>query len=139
MKRNSEFIGVDEQYIPEDEKYVDESILGNKEESKNKIKKAIKIGLGVWLIWGLLIIAFAVFMFVSIFNYSKKMNNQVLDLYNNGTEQILDLYDNVVEQMDDENQQDSTNKMDETQQNSINKMDEIENDMNSMINKFMNI
>ena len=127
MKRNSEFIGVDEQYIPEDEKYVDESILGNKEESKNKIKKAIKIGLGIWVIWFLLIIAFAVFMFVSIFNYSKKMNNQVLDLYYNGSEQILDLQDNVVEQMEDK-----------TQQNSINKMDEIENDMNSMINKFMN-
>ena len=127
MKRNSEFIGVDEQYIPEDEKYVDESILGNKEESKNKIKKAIKIGLGIWVIWFLLIIAFAVFMFVSIFNYSKKMNNQVLDLYYNGSEQILDLQDNVVEQMEDK-----------TQQDSINKMDEIENDMNSMINKFMN-
>ena len=127
MKRNSEFIGVDEQYIPEDEKYVDESILGNKEESKNKIKKAIKIGLGIWVIWFFLIIAFAVFMFVSIFNYSKKMNNQVLDLYYNGSEQILDLQDNVVEQMEDK-----------TQQDSINKMDEIENDMNSMINKFMN-
>ena len=30
------------------------------------------------------------------------------------------------------------NMEDKTQQNSINKMDEIENDMNSMINKFMN-
>ena len=31
MKKNGEFVGVDEKFIPEDEKYVDESLLGNKE------------------------------------------------------------------------------------------------------------
>ena len=28
MKRNSQYIGVDEKYIPENEKYVDDSLLG---------------------------------------------------------------------------------------------------------------
>ena len=39
MKKNSEYVGVDEKFIPEDEKYVKDSVLGNREESKNKIKK----------------------------------------------------------------------------------------------------
>ena len=42
MKKNGEYAGVDEKYIPEDEKYVDESLLGSKEESTQKIKKVAK-------------------------------------------------------------------------------------------------
>ena len=40
MKKNGEYVGVDEKFIPENEKYVDYSILGSKQESKQKIKKA---------------------------------------------------------------------------------------------------
>ena len=28
MKKNGQYVGVDEKYIPEEEKYVDESLLG---------------------------------------------------------------------------------------------------------------
>ena len=34
MKKNGEFVGVDEKFIPEDEKYVDESLVGDKEKAK---------------------------------------------------------------------------------------------------------
>lgn len=39
MKRKGDFVGVDEKFIPEDEKYVDESLLGDQEKSKRKIKR----------------------------------------------------------------------------------------------------
>ena len=42
MKKNGEYVGVDEKFIPEDEKYVDESLLEIKEESTRKIKKTAK-------------------------------------------------------------------------------------------------
>lgn len=127
MKRNSEFVGIDEQFIPEDEKYVDESILGDAEQGKNKIKKFLKIGLGAWAVFVLAVIAFFVIIVISIFNHSKNMNKQIYDVYNNASEQIFDLYDNAVEQMEDGNQQDSTNQM-----------NEIHDHMNSMMNQFMN-
>ena len=43
MKKNGEYVGVDEKFIPENEKYVDESILGNKEETEEKIKSYVKM------------------------------------------------------------------------------------------------
>ena len=42
MKKNGEFVGVDEKYVPEDEKYVDESFLGK----NKKIPKFVKILIG---------------------------------------------------------------------------------------------
>ena len=32
MKKNGEYVGIDEKYVSENEKYVDESLLGNKEQ-----------------------------------------------------------------------------------------------------------
>ena len=77
MKKNSEYVGVDEKFIPEDEKYVKDSVLGNREESKNKIKKGLKIGLGVYAIWVLLAIVFLVVVVVLIFNHARKTNEQI--------------------------------------------------------------
>lgn len=57
MKKNGEYVGVDEKFIPEDEKYVDESLLGNKEESTKKIKKVAKgIGIGYLIFLSIIII-----------------------------------------------------------------------------------
>ena len=57
MKKNGEYVGVDEKFIPEDEKYVDESLLGNKEESTRKIKKVAKgIGIGYLVFLSIIII-----------------------------------------------------------------------------------
>ena len=90
MKKNSEYVGVDEKFIPENEKYVNDSILGSREESKNKMKKALKIGLGVWAIWVFVGIAFFIIVVMLIFNHSKNMNKQVFDIFTSATEQIKD-------------------------------------------------
>ena len=90
MKKNSEYVGVDEKFIPENEKYVNDSILGSKEESKKKMKKALKIGLGVWAIWVFVGIAFFIIVVMLIFNHSKNMNKQVFDIFTSATEQIKD-------------------------------------------------
>ena len=44
MKKNSEYIGVDEKFVPEDEMYVDDSVLEKKEKSQ-KTSKNILIGI----------------------------------------------------------------------------------------------
>lgn len=132
MKKNSEYVGVDEKFVPEDEKYVKDSILGNREETKNKIKKGLKIGLGVYAIWFLLAMVFLVVVVALIFNHSRKMNEQILETYDKANEQIFELYDNVVENMNDETQNDE----DTIKQND--KSEDIMNNMTDMMNQFMN-
>lgn len=121
MKKNSEYVGVDEKFVPEDERYVKDSVLGSREEAKNKIKKGLKIGLGAYAIWVLLAIVFLVVVVVLIFNYSKKMNQQ-----------IFDMFDSVTEQMTDEtqNKEDTVDKM--------NEMKDVTNIMGTMMDDFMN-
>lgn len=69
MKKNSEYVGVDEKYIPEDDKYVDESVLGNKQESERKIKKFLKAIITFFLIF----FGFAIAMVIAIFISSGNM------------------------------------------------------------------
>ena len=125
MKKNSEYVGVDEKFIPEDEKYVKDSVLGNREESKNKIKKGLIIGLGVYAIWVLLAIVFLVVVVVLIFNHARKTNEQIFGLFGN-------VVGNVVEQVNGETQ---------STENSENQMEGMQNAVNSMSNmmdQFMN-
>lgn len=105
MKKNSEYVGVDEKFIPEDEKYVNDSILGSREESKNKIKKGLKIGLGVWAAWVIIAIAFFVIIVILIFNYSKNMNKQIFEMFNSATGQIKNEEQNDPNKMINEMQQ----------------------------------
>lgn len=77
MKKNSEFVGVDDKFIPEDEKYVDESILGNKQEARKTIKK---IGIGylcyVAIIF-VLVITMIIFIFSTFFKIFDKASKQI--------------------------------------------------------------
>lgn len=41
MKKNGQYVGVDEKYIPEEEKYVDESLLGPTSEIRDGIKSGV--------------------------------------------------------------------------------------------------
>lgn len=129
MKRNSEYVGVDEKFIPEEERYVNDSILGSREEAKKKIKKGLKIGLGAYAIWSLVVIAIFVVAVVLIFNFSKKMNNQIIDMYDKATDEINDMYNSATDQMNDETQ---------NQEDTANKMEEIEDAMSNMMNQFIN-
>lgn len=79
MKKNGEYVGVDEKFIPEDEKFVDESVLGDKEESKRKIKKVAKgIGIGYLVFLSIIIIMIvSIFIFAGsfIFKIGKTVDN----------------------------------------------------------------
>ncbi len=86
MKKNGEYVGVDDKYIPENEKYVDDSLLGDKQINQENIKKvAKKIGIGYLIFIGLIIavpIGLMIFFgirFNNYFNKSKNMFNEVLD------------------------------------------------------------
>ncbi len=77
MKKNGEYIGVDDEFIPEDEKYVDESIIGDRKASNEKIKKVAKrIGIGYIIFF---IIIFAIVMGIiifTLFNFINMSNNR---------------------------------------------------------------
>ena len=102
MKKNGEFVGVDEKFIPENEKYVEDSIIGNdeikngynkvksyvtNEENQEKFKKvgkkALKIGKGIGIgylcflgIFFALVIGIIIFSFTT-FNTVQQQQNEV--------------------------------------------------------------
>lgn len=91
MKKNGEFVGVDEKFIPEDEKYVDESLLGNKEETKEKVKKVAKgIGIGY-----LCFIGFIVILTIGIMIFGFTMFNKTMNIFTETKDQILDTDDKI--------------------------------------------
>ena len=82
MKKNGEYVGVDDKYIPEDEKFVDDSLLGDKQKNQ---KVAKKIGIG-YLIFMILVITVPIGLMIFFgirfnnhYNKSKNMFNEVLD------------------------------------------------------------
>lgn len=81
MRKNGEFVGVDEKFIPENEKYVDESLLGNKEETKKTIKKVAKgFGIGYLVFIGIFLVIFiGMFIFAGsfIFKVGKTVDKQI--------------------------------------------------------------
>lgn len=118
MKKNSEYVGVDEKFVPENERYVNDSILGSREETKNISKKWLKIGSVSWVIGILVFILIFIVAAVLIFNISKMMNLQI-------TEQIQNKED-TADQMND--MQDAMNSMGSM-------MDDFMNNQSSSINK----
>ena len=86
MKKNGEYVGIDDKYIPEDEKYVDDSLLGDKQINPENVKKvAKKIGIG-YLIFMILVITVPIGLMILFgikfnnhYNKSKNMFNEVLD------------------------------------------------------------
>lgn len=105
MKKNGQYVGVDEKYIPEEEKYVDNEINGeikdsindgfrsvknfvtdkdNQEKFKKTGKKGLKVlkGLGIgYLIFVGIVILLVVSIFVFSFVNIAKMNNRADDLH----------------------------------------------------------
>ena len=76
MKKNGEYVGVDEKFIPEDEKYVDESLIGDKEEVKRKTKKAVKTFAIVHVFLFFLVFALCIGMIVfGLISFNKMRND----------------------------------------------------------------
>jgi len=73
MKKNGEYVGVDEKFIPENEKYVDESLLGDKEKAKKTAKKFAKGYLIFFVIFMVFAISMPIFMYT---NARKQMNDK---------------------------------------------------------------
>lgn len=82
MKKNAHYVGVDEKYIPEDEKYVKEIIADDlktdlkesyqnmdKEKAKKNIKLVAKVWIGYFIgvgIFAILIFGFVIFFIIKI-------------------------------------------------------------------------
>ncbi len=82
MKKNAHYVGVDEKYIPENEKYVKESIADDlktdlkesyqnmdKEKAKKNIKLVAKVWIGYFIgvgIFAILIFGFVIFFIIKI-------------------------------------------------------------------------
>ncbi len=79
MKKNNQYVGVDEKYIPDDEKYIDDK---NNEKTK-KIIKGIGIGyLAIILFIFLIAIAVFVFIFMNFIKISDRVNERQNNVFN---------------------------------------------------------
>lgn len=101
MKKNSKYVGVDDKFIPEDEKYVDDSLLGNKEETKKIIGKTVKVaGIG-YLVYTVIFLILFVTVFIIIFRFMGNTSKQAEDTFNqagNFLNQIGNQMENLINQ-----------------------------------------
>ena len=117
MKKNGEYVGVDDKYIPENEKYVDDSLLGDKQINQENVKKvAKKIGMGYLIFIGLIIavpiglMIFFCIKFNNNFNKSKNMFNEVLDKTTSQIEKSQNMINNIEKELNTSKEQ--TNRLD---------------------------
>lgn len=113
MRKNGEYVGVDERFIPEDEKYVDESLLGDKEKSKKIAKKFAKGYMIFFVIFMIFGISMPIFMYMqgmkemndmksgsnSIYNSSKIKGNMYTFWHLQGTQsgwELRDYLDDII-------------------------------------------
>lgn len=132
MKKNGQYVGVDEKYIPEDEKYVDNSTNNEIKDTVNKginaakdyvtdkdnqekIKKTAKKGLKILKGVGIGYLAFFAFIIImvivgTIFAFSNflKVNKTIGDINNRATE-IIDKSKDITNQENSSNEISSFN------------------------------
>lgn len=142
MKKNGQYVGVDEKYIPEEEKYVDNEINGeikdsindglrsvknyvsdkdNQQKFKNTGKKGLKIlkgiGIGYLALIGFIIVMVIV-IFVIVFVTMGKTNNKTDEIIN----QASSIIDKVTDEIDD-NSDNSNSEGGQTSTNQYNQAD----------------
>ena len=120
MKKNGQYVGVDEKYIPEEEKYVDNNLNNeikndmhdiyqgakgyitdkdNQEKIKNVGRKGLKIAKGIgigYIIFAGIVILLVIATFIFVFSQIFKMNKQgdeFVDKATNTINQGLNSYD----------------------------------------------
>ncbi len=119
MKKNGQYVGVDEKYVPQDEKYVDNDLNSeikndihnmyqgakeyvsdkdNQEKMKNVGRKGLKVakGFGIgYLIFGVILFVIVIAVFWVTFSQISKSNRQ-MDEIKDKTNDIIDQgFDNV--------------------------------------------
>ncbi len=97
MKKNSDYVGIDEKYIPENEKYVEETIQYDKNKAKKYIKGGIIVYLVVFCIIFLIVIGVFVFAFFGFHSINKKANGIINNVEEKSKEQFNDISDKARE------------------------------------------
>ena len=121
MNKNGQYVGVDEKYIPEDEKYVDNNLNNelkkdvhnmyqgakeyvsdkdNQEKMKNAGKKSLKIakGLGIgYLVFAGIVIVMVITVFIFVFSQFFKISRQSDEIKNKATDIINQGINNIDE------------------------------------------
>lgn len=106
MKRNGQYVGVDEKYIPEEEKYVDNS---TNEEIKNDINNGIKkngkkvlkgFTIGYLALFGVIALISIIIIVVTII-FMGKIINKTEDTYDK-TEEVYDNANSVIDDVMDQ-------------------------------------
>lgn len=120
MKKSAQYVGVDEKYIPEEEKYVDNTLNDeikstindglksaknylskdeNKEKIKNTGKKVLKVGKGIGIGYlcfiGFIILMFIV-VFILVFSNFFKVNERADKIYNSAESTFNEVIDKTI-------------------------------------------
>ena len=155
MKKNGQYVGVDEKYIPEDEKYVDNEINGeikdsindglrsaknyvsdkdNQQKFKDTGKKGLKIlkgiGIGYLVLIGFIIVMVIV-IFVIVFVTMGKTNNKTDEIINQAGSIIDKVTDEIDENSNSEGGKTNTNQYHQTEIMIFNSSFEFYNGMQS--------
>jgi len=121
MNKSGQYVGVDEKYIPEEEKFVDNTLNGeiketlrdgvrsvknyvskdeNKEKIKNTGRKVLKVGKGIaigylayWLIGIIITLIVFITVFTMIFKNMNSMDSRQERIYNKAEKTI----DNIID------------------------------------------
>ncbi len=93
MKKNGEFVGADEKYIPENEKFVDDPIIGTTEETTKKIKKTAKVFLFGYLFFIVFIFALAIGGMIFMFTTFNQNKNDIINKFNQGANSLKENFE----------------------------------------------
>ena len=112
MKKNGQYVGVDEKYVPEDEKYVDNNLNSeikndmlnmyqgakgyvsdkdNQEKMKNVGRKGLKIAKGIgigYLVFAGIVIVMVIAVFILVFSQFFRINKQSDEIRDKATQGI---------------------------------------------------
>ena len=81
MRKNVEYIGVEDEYIPENERYVDESLLGDDEKTKKAIKRFGIVHMVVMFIPFIMFVLIAFFIITQFNRISNMQLNQANSMF----------------------------------------------------------
>lgn len=132
MKKNGEYAGIDEKYIPEEEKYVDGPIIGDENESKEKIKSYVEksgkvaktIGIGYLCFIGLFFLCI-----IGMFVFSYKMISKQMKRIDDISDTAVGVAENIQSQMSNVEINDLSNKI----ASSVDDISEFSNNVQSQI------
>ena len=113
MKKNAEYVGVNDEYIPKNEKYVDESTFNKEQKDKfvNNLKKGGKIALGVYVGYIIIVALLAVLIIgMTIIGFIRfnKVEEKIIDNSSDIIKSIVTMENDINE--DSQNNEDKIDK-----------------------------